>query len=155
MADRIWHYTSESCVTPILSSGELRVSDWERKNKVKPPGLWLSRNPIWENSATKLVKENGIQRRLSLAEMHKDFGLIRFALPFNKAELCTWARYKHASNTPLEMYLNMEIVGLRDGANPQEWYVSFKNIPLSQCISCEKWNGTEWVNYTDLKKYSK
>ena len=45
----------------------------------------------------------------------------------------------------------MEQSGIEKGANPKEWYASFKNIPLSNCISCQKWNGKEWeaiINYT-------
>jgi hypothetical protein len=140
-----YHYTSEQKLNEILESGELIVSEWERKNKVTPPALWLSLNPIWENTATKMISENGKVRRLTKEEQHSMFGLIRFVLEFKKETLCSWAKYKHKSNTPLSVYEQMELTGIRQGANPNEWFASFKNIKIKDCISCQKWNGTEWI----------
>lgn len=142
--DLIWHYTTGQHLTPILGSGELRVSEWEKKNGVKPAALWLSTNPIWEHTATKLVKQHGQIIEITKEEQHVNFGLIRFAIEFKKDQLCTWARYKHKSNTPSEVYKNMERQGIKQGANPLEWFASFKNIPLTECIIIEKWNGTTW-----------
>jgi hypothetical protein len=146
----IYHYTTEQHLEKILTKGELIVSEWERNNKVKPPALWLSLNPIWENTATKLVNENGKIRQLTIDEQHKNFGLIRFVLDFNKDTLCSWAKYKHKSNTLIDVYEAMEQKGIKQGANPKEWFASFMNIPLSKCIVCEKWNGNEWIKYIDL-----
>lgn len=142
--DLIYHYTSGNNLEIILSSGVLKVSEWEKKNNIKPAGLWLSLNPVWENTATKQVRELGRIRNLTKMEQHEKLGLIRFVLKFEKSALCTWKRYKHASNTLLETYLKMEKVGIDQNANPDEWFVSFKNIPLSQCLRCEKWNGNNW-----------
>tara|TARA_R110001632_G_scaffold63888_2_gene152285 strand:+ start:240 stop:698 length:459 start_codon:yes stop_codon:yes gene_type:complete len=147
----IYHYTSEKHLSKILETGELTVSEWEKKNKVKPPALWLSLDPVWENTATKLISENGKLRSLTKEEQHQKFGLIRFVLEFKKENLCSWGKYKYKSNTPIQTYESMEQSGIEKGANPKEWYASFKNIPLSNCISCQKWNGKEWeaiINYT-------
>lgn len=144
MATVIWHYTSGSHLKMILESGELRVSDWERKEGVKPPALWLSLNPIWENTATKMVLAGGQYRWLTKEEQYLNFGLVRFPIPFQKNALCSWAAYKHKSNTPLNVYWQLEKIGIERGANPSEWYASFKNIPLSECISCETWDGEKW-----------
>jgi hypothetical protein len=148
----IYHYTSGQHLELILEKGELIVSEWERKNKVKPPALWLSLNPIWENTATKNINDNGIARRLTKNEQHEKFGLIRFVLEFKKDNLCSWARYKHKSNTPFHIYKSMEEVGIKQGANPNEWFACFKNIPLEKCISCQKWNGVEWETIIDFSK---
>lgn len=148
----IYHYTSEQHLSKILETGELIVSEWERKNKVKPPALWLSLNHIWENSATKLINENGKIRRLTKDEQYQKFGLIRFVLEFKKESLCSWGKYKYKSNTPVQFYEAMEKSGIEQGANTKEWYASFKNIPLTNCISCQKWNGKEWENIIDFRK---
>lgn len=150
--DLLYHYTSGQHLELILTKGELTVSEWERKNKVKPPAVWLSTNPIWENTATKLISEKGIIRKLTKAEQHQLYGLVRFVLVFKKERLCSWAKYKHVSNTPTEMYVALERSGLEQGANPNEWFASFKNIPLSDCISCEKWNGEKWSPLIDFKE---
>jgi hypothetical protein len=148
----IYHYTSEQHLSKILETGKLIVSEWERQNKVKPPALWLSLNPIWENTATKLINENGKIRQLTKEEQYQSFGLIRFVIEFKKESLCSWGKYKYKSNTPVQTYEAMEKSGIEKGANPKEWYASFKNIPLSNCISCQKWNGKEWETIIDYTK---
>lgn len=147
----IYHYTSETHLKEILLSRELKVSDSERKNKILPPALWLSLNPEWENTATKLIAVNGHARRMTKTEQYEKFGLIRFSIPFDKDSLCSWGKYKYKSNTPSEVYYALERSGIADGAKPIEWFASFKNIPLSKCLSCEKWSGAEWEKLTDLK----
>ncbi len=88
--EQIYHYTSEQHLSKILETGELTVSEWEKKNKVKPPALWLSLYSVWENTATKLINENGKLRRLTKEEQHHKFGLIRFVLEFTKETLSNW-----------------------------------------------------------------
>jgi len=147
----IYHYTSGQHLEKILDKGELIVSEWEKKNKVKPPALWLSLNPVWENTATKLIGDKyGNVREMTKEEQHVNYGLIRFVLEFNKETLCSWAKYKHKSNTPLKTYKQMEDTGIQLGANPKEWFASFKNIPLSKCICCEKYDGKEWQMLIDF-----
>jgi hypothetical protein len=140
----IYHYTSGQHLDKIIKSGFLKVSEWEIKNKIKPAALWLSKNTIWENTATKAVLSCGEIRQLTLLEQHEMFGLIRFVLKFHKDRFCSWAKYKHLSNTPINVYRQMEIEGVRQGSNPIDWYASFMNIPLSKCISIEKWDGISW-----------
>ena len=121
----IYHYTSGQHLEKILAKGELIVSEWEKKNNVKPPALWLSTNPIWENTATKLIIENGEIKQLTKEEQYQRLGLIRFILEFKKNILCSWAKYKHKSNTTIQVYEKMEQDGIIQGANPKEWFASF------------------------------
>ena len=151
----IYHYTSEIHLKKILETGELKTSEYERKNKIKPPALWLSLNPVWENTATKLVKTKSGVRQLTKEEQNNLFGLIRFVLKFDEGKLCSWAKYRHVSNTPINVYLQMERAGVKKGANPKEWYACFKNIPLKHCIYCQKWSGREWETIIDFKDYKK
>ena len=140
----------------ILKSGELQVSQWEKQNKVKPPALWLSTNPVWEHTATSMIKDDiGQIRGLTKDELHQMYGLVRFSVPFKKEMFCSWGKYKYKSNTPLNVYLSLERQGIIKGANPNEWYASFENIPLEKCIACEKWNGTKWIEHIDLRNYGK
>ena len=148
----IYHYTSEQHLSKILEKGELIVSEWEKKNKVKPPALWLSLNPVWENTATILVYVNGTDKRLTKDEQHQMFGLIRFVIEFKPETLCSWGEYKYNSNTPQQVYEAMEKSGIKQGANPKEWFAYFKNIPLTDCISYQKWNGKEWETIVDYTK---
>lgn len=145
--DLIYHYTSGSHFPKIIESGVLKVSDWERRNNIEPPALWLSTNPEWEPTATKLIHEAGQTRQLSKAEQHLRFGLYRFVLEFRKSTLCSWRKYRFVSNTTDSVYRAMTEHGIRIGANPNEWFASFKNIALDECISCEKFDGESWLKY--------
>ena len=144
--DYIYHYTTEQAMRDILNDGKLKVSEWEKRNNVKPAALWLSTNNIWENTATKMVqKPNGRILQLSKEEQSEQFGLIRFVLNFDKEKLCSWGKYRYKSNTNQQTYFNMEKVGISQGSNPKEWYASFKDIPLQDVIRIEKWDGVQWM----------
>lgn len=148
----IYHYTSGSHLEKILQDGKLIVSEWERNNKVKPPALWLSTNPVWEQTATKLMQApNGEIRPLSKDEQHTMFGLYRFVLTYEKEKLCTWKKYKYKSNTTHLVYEAMEKAGTEKGANPDEWFATFENIPLKNCLKCEVWDGKTWQLHIDFK----
>lgn len=148
----IYHYTSGQHLVEILERGELIVSEWEKNSKVKPPALWLSLNPVWENTATKMIKVNGKIKQLTKDEQHQKIGLIRFVIEFKPDTLCSWAKYKYKSNTPQHTYDEMEKKGIMLGANPKEWFACFKNIILKDCVSCQKWNGKEWETIIDYTK---
>ena len=149
----IYHYTTIKQSLLIIESGFIKVSEYERKNNVKPPALWLSLNPLWENTATKMTKNIfGETVSLSFEEQHMQFGCARFLIEFNKDKLCSWAKYKHASNTTLEMYNQMEKVGFQKNANPKEWYASFKNISIDEVIGYQIWNGEYWEDLEIKKK---
>jgi len=148
----IYHYTSKLHLVKILERGELIVSESEKKDKVKPPALWLSLNPVWENTATKMANINGTIRNLTKDEQHQKIGLIRFVIEFKPNTLCSWGKYKYKTNTPPETYDAMEKSGIIKGANPKEWFACFENIKLKDCISCQKWNGKEWETIIDYTK---
>ena len=81
----IYHYTTIKQSLLIIESGFIKVSEWERKNNVKPPALWLSLNPLWENTATKMTKNIfGETVSLSFEEQYIQFGCARFLIEFNK-----------------------------------------------------------------------
>ena len=148
----IYHYTTGKVLEKILQDGRLIVSEWEKKNNVTPPALWLSTNPIWEPTSTKMLMTNGEAKRLTKNELHTSFGLYRFVLPFVKKKLCTWKKYKHKFNTPANVYAGMERVGIEQGANPDEWFTIFKSVPLKDCLRCEVWDGEMWqlhIDFTD------
>ena len=144
MSEVIYHYTGGHKLKDIFESGRLEVSEWERKNGVRPPALWLSLNSVWEPTATKLVNENGNIRRSTKEEQFEKVGLYRFVIPFEKERFCSRGKYKYKTNTNLETYNNLHRQGITEGADPADWYASFKDIPLESCISCEKWNGESW-----------
>jgi hypothetical protein len=145
----IYHYTSRNHLAKILESGVLEVSSSDKKDKIKPAALWLSTNPVWEHTATKQAGIDGKIVQLTKQQQHEKIGLIRFVLEFKKESLCSWAKYKYKSNISLQLYNGMEAAGISMGANPKEWYACFHDIPLNKCISCEEWDGKNWVVVID------
>lgn len=126
----IFHYTSGQHLENILESGKLKVSEWERENKIKPPALWLSLNPDWEPTATKIMNVGGQTVFLTKEQQHEHAGLYRFVIPFDKSSLCSWGKYRYKSNTDFTTYLNMKRTGIEKGANPLDWYASFNSTSM-------------------------
>jgi len=142
----IWHYTHGGAAREILETGFLKVSEAERKMKVKPPGLWFSLNQDWEYSCNKWVKKSPStpEVRLTKEQQHEHYGLYRFGIMLNDAEVCSWDDYLSKSNTPRKLHKAMEALGIEQGANPNDWYVSFKDIDLENGVTLQKWDGKEW-----------
>jgi hypothetical protein len=148
MKNVLYHYTTELHLEKILDSGYLKVSDFEIKNKVKRPALWLSKNPTWEKTATKNVYDPnlGTTRPLTFEEQSIKFGCVRLTVPFCST-FCTWAKYRHVSKEPTQICDSLERIGIQQGSKPSDWYASFSNIPISKIESIEIWDGNEWVDY--------
>ena len=147
----IYHYTTLYNAVKIFETGYLKVSFHEKLHGVKPAALWLSKNPLWEPTASKGTMEcsNEDLNIMTFQEQHGLIGCTRFILPFKKAELCSWARYKYASNTPIQIYHGMELAGIHLGARPSDWYTSFNDISLDKVVGFEIWDGSQWVNHND------
>jgi len=148
----IYHYTTTEHLAEILNSGMLKVSNPIEKVKCKKPTLWLSLNSVWEPTANKIGEFiRGEFMRISKEELHNYRPLIRFSVPFDKNSLWTWADYKYTKSISDEEYEEMERIGREQGADSNEWYASFKNINLTDCLKCEIWNGNNWVVHVDFQ----
>jgi hypothetical protein len=125
MEQVIYHYTTIENFRKIIESGVLKVSDFERRIKVKPAACWLSLNPIWENTASKAIKNNetGETATLAFEEQHELLGCARFEY--------------------------MTTLGIQQGSNPTDWYASFNSIPLADVLAFEIWDGSNWINHND------
>jgi hypothetical protein len=141
----VYHYTTFECLEKIIESGFLKVSPWEKKNKIKRPALWLTKNPHWENTATKGYF-NGSTREiktLTFEEQSSLLGCIKITLPFCNS-YCNWGLFKRVSKQSVQLNNGLEIAAKRQGSNPEEWYVSFKDIPTSKIIGIDYWDGNKW-----------
>ena len=110
-----------------------------------------SKNPEWEYTASKAVRDHstGESFTLTFQQQHDLIGCARFVVPFIKTELCSWPKYWHASNTPAQIYQNMEMRGIELGSKPSDWYASFRDISLDKLIAFEIWDGAQWVDHSD------
>ena len=147
MKNVLYHYTTFGYLEEILNSRFLKVSPWEKKNKIKRPALWLTKNPNWDNTATKgyYDRETGERRSLTFEEQSTIFGCIRITIPF-KNTFCNWRKFKHVSKEPIELCNQLEIIGRKQGSNPDDWYVSFDDVAATEIIAVDYWDGKEWVD---------
>jgi len=146
----IYHYTTYEYYKSIMNDGFIKTSYKEKKWKIKPAGVWLSLNPICEHTClrTQLNLITGEKKQMNMFQQAEELGLVRFVLPFDKTELCTWAAYKYKTNIKQDEYLMLEDNGYEAGSNPKDWYIKFQDIPVSKVISIEIFMDG-WVELTN------
>jgi hypothetical protein len=134
-----------------MNDGYIKTSYKEKKWKIKPAGVWLSLNPVCEHTClrTQLNLVTGEKRQMNMYEQAEDLGLVRFVLPFDKKELCSWAAYKYKTNINIDEYLMLEYNGYEAGSNPKDWYIKFQDIPVSKVNSIEIFLNGQYVELTD------
>jgi hypothetical protein len=52
--------------------------------------------------------------------------------------------FKLVSKETIDYCNKFELVAREQGSNPEEWYVSFKDIPTSKIIGIDYWDGNKW-----------
>jgi hypothetical protein len=141
----LYHYTTFGYLEKIVESGFLKVSQWEKKNNIKRRALWLTKNPNWDNTATKgyYDKNIGKSRSLSFEDQSNMFGCIRITIPYSR-NYCNWETFKRVSKEPLEICNQLEIIGIKKGINPDDWHISFHDVSTTEIITVHYWNGNEW-----------
>ncbi len=145
----IWHYTTKEKLTAILSDGKLKVSEAEKRLKLRKPALWFSANQVWEPTATKMIGDGlGNTRQLTIQEQHEMVGLARIGINYSSGYI-TWAKYRHESGLNHSTLDSMEKVGIEKGGNPADWFATFKNVPEEKWVSVQVWNGTDWAEVED------
>lgn len=147
----IYHYTTYEYYKSIMNDGFIKTSYKEKKWKIKPAGVWLSLNPVCEHTClrTKLNLVTGEKEQMDMFEQAEHLGLVRFVLPFDKTELCTWAAYKYKTNININEYFMLELNGRNSGSEPKDWYIKFKDIPVSQVTKIEIFLNGVWTELTD------
>ncbi len=158
----IWHYTTSERLVPILSTGELKTTDMGVTPGEKPI-LWFSSNQVYERTAYRL-KDNG--ESFSIREHIENFGgFVRFGIgiPLNAGlEIFPWEGGKLADEAriPPDERTRLEKTAKPQGANPNEWYGTLKNVPVSSCAAIQILNineynktiGIEWMDICETIK---
>ena len=142
MTEKFWHYTNGRRIDQIIESGQINLATaYIEKNE--RPAVWLSTNPLFENTATRLTKEG------------EDIPFNDSRLPAIRIEVrpsdkyVTWARFKHTGKISPRMAMHVEKVGRESGANPAQWYASFRPILMKDWLSIEIWDNStrKWIKY--------
>lgn len=142
---KLWHYTTRDRIHEIIETSEIRTSDANRTGQSESPTLWLSSNPIWENTATKLYSDGLNTRKLSKKEQHELLGLGRIEVDTQNISVFTWSTFVKNIAAKRHVARSMEVSGRTSGGNPNQWYGSTKPIGKEHFLSAEIWNGEEWI----------
>ena len=140
----VWHYTTGAAFIQILEDGFIKpatafIDPGER------PAVHFSAEPVWEPTANKWGPgSGGFPLRLSKQEMYdKGGGLARFGLRRSRA--VPWERFKKKSRMSAAMAAGLEATGLREGADPANWYAVFGIVPESDWEQIDVWDHGVWV----------
>ncbi len=151
---RVWHYTTSASLEGILKDGEIRCDKIYLKGEI--PVVWLSTNPNWEETVRKAFqdRETGIMSKAFSREgiLEHGFSPIRIEIDSHATKITHWK--DHRKKIPSKFAHGLEVAAKKWGANPAEWWVSYKPIPIINFISpIECWDGKQWI--TAYKKEMK
>jgi len=142
---KLWHYTTKDRIQEIIESGEIRTSTENRTGQRESATLWLSSNPIWENTATKLTFDGGTMRKLTKKEQHEVLGLGRIEVNTQNISFFSWSTFVKNIAAKRHVARSMEVSGRTSGGNPNQWFGSTKPVGKEHFLSAEIWNGEEWI----------
>jgi hypothetical protein len=146
METKFYHYTLETRLEEIIESGTIKLATQSVCSKGEKPCAWVSSNPHWEATATKMFYDDlGNSRWLTFEEQLEDFGCARIQV--EPTALYTWAKLKHLAKMDLKMAEMMEIIGIEKGGKPSEWFGSLTAIGINRWIKAEVYKNGEWVEY--------
>lgn len=142
----MWHYTTKERLEVIIKSGELKASGANKTQSNEKATLWFSKNPFWENTATKLINTPQGIKLMTKQEQYEFCGLGRIKL-LNGVKLYNWKQFKEFGGAKIKVLRKLEEQGVRLGANPNDWYWTFDNVKSENWDSIEFWNGSDWESY--------
>lgn len=150
----MWHYTIGDFLPPIAKTGALLPIPTNGAPKTERSVVWLSREPFFEPTSTKgyIDFKTGIMRSLTMKENHDmGQGLFRFKVK-KEVLLHTIYGFKAQSRIKPSHFNAIWQEGIREGADPLLWFVSFDPVPLTKIERIEAWDGQKWVQ--DLSQCS-
>ena len=166
-----WHYTIGLKLPLIRESGVLRPTDACIPPDERPV-CWFSTAAHWEQTAAKMrpctpdeyrgpkakdmfpdplsgrwLRRCNMQETAEIGE-----GLYRFGLP--ASELIRWPEVGKLAGIRAKMRGSLMKTGRLQGAEPPQWYGTFKEIPLAkmvmqQLIDFRYWAGKERLQHRD------
>jgi hypothetical protein len=146
----IWHYTTGENFIQIVEVGFL-----DPNKTVTLPGerpiLWFSSEPFWEPTANKALSLDGAVKTLSMDETREHGGgLVRFGV--RASVLIRWPKLGRKAGMPPQTVRSLELVGIKQGAKPSNWYGSLKRIKVRECAAIQVMDeNSEWADVTPKK----
>ncbi|EDP96746.1 hypothetical protein U8527_00385 [Kordia algicida OT-1] len=147
---KFYHYTPTIRLKEIIESKEIKLATQSVFNKKEKPVAWVSTNPNWENTATKMVSTIfGKPRQLTFEEQAENLGCARIEV--KSTGLMTWAKLKHKANMDLKAARAFEFTGKQKKANPNEWFGSLTPIKNDRWIKIEVFENGKWQEFKTSK----
>ncbi|CAM4387925.1 hypothetical protein [Flavobacterium terrigena] len=146
MTKKYFHYTPEVRIDEIIQSGKINLATASVYNKKEKACAWVSSNPIWEKTATKMVfDEFGNTTKLTFDEQLEMFGCARIEV--KEIGLYSWNKLVHIAKMNPTFAEQMVRVGVEQGGKPSEWFGSLYPITKDKWIKAEIYKNGEWVEY--------
>lgn len=142
----MWHYTTKDRLDEIIESMELRPSGANKTQANEKATLWFSKNPNWENTATKLLNTPQGIKLMTKQEQYEFCGLGRIQL-LSGVKLYSWKNFKEFGGGKIKNIRKLELQGIKLGANPSDWYWTFDKVGIEKWSSVEYWDGNSWKKY--------
>lgn len=146
--EEMWHYTIGAKLPYIANSGALLPIPTRGAPKTERPVVWLSKHPFFEPTSAKGFTDfqTGTWRILSMQETHEmGQGLFRFKVKKEQL-LHSIFGFKSRSRIKPAHFDMIWKEGIRQGADPMQWFVSFDPIPLTEIERIEAWDGQQWLH---------
>ncbi len=134
----VWHYTTGIGIAGILRARKFMQSTIDVPFQ-ENPAVWLSANPNWEHTASKLWRRSDGEVVLLTKEgtRNRGRGLFRIALAVDQTIL-HWPRLKKQARMPRSRARFLAKVGRKRGANPWDWYGSLEPVPEERWLSVQR-----------------
>ena len=143
---RYFHYTTETRLEIIIQSEIIRLASADIENKKEKPCAWVSSNPKWEATATKMIRnQKGEPTQMTFEEQLKNFGCARIEV--ESKSLLPWKTIRKIAKIKPKMADAMESWGIQIGGSPSEWFGSFSPIDINRWIRAEIFRDGKWVEY--------
>lgn len=135
----LYHYTIPQYVPSILAQGRINVERDAQAQGFGRPAVWLSSNPVMENTALKMIRYRGEFITLTFKEQAKKVGVVRFVFVYPTVRLFVmdWPTYRKYSGIHTANADGLEKAGRKCGANPSEWYASVLPVYRNQWLRVE------------------
>jgi hypothetical protein len=143
---KVWHYTTYGALEGIFSDGEIKCDRIYLEGEIG--GVWLSTNVNWEQTVRKKIRntETGVESKLLSRDALLKAGVspIRIEINPRAVKIADWKT--HCKKIPKKIAKGLECAATGWGANPDEWWISYKPIPVKSFLSpIEVWDGQRWI----------
>lgn len=151
---KFWHYTISQTLQKIIETGEIKKNIPHIEDS---PVVCVSSNSFWEETVRKAIRDpktGEMTDPLSRDELFKKgYTPVRIEMNMEIVILHSWVEHhKKKGHITKELAESLENKGIEWGANPNQWWVSYQSIPLSDCLRPDEiWNGRGWEAIKPMK----